>query len=76
MHSSGHAQGSNDTHDDSVALLLDVLTKGYSNKHGRTDGGTERETVEHTCGCRFSLCYKQTDVKKILGTALASAELP
>lgn len=45
MQSSGHAQGSNDTHEDRVALLLDVLTQIYSNKHGQT----EREALRYTC---------------------------
>lgn len=60
MHSSGHAQGSNETHEESVALLLDVLTKIDSNKHGQTDRKTEGH-FEHMCGCWIS--FVTTDVQ-------------
>lgn len=61
MHSSGHAQGSNETHEESVALLLDVLTKIYSNMGRQTERQRETLSTRVDAGIlllqqMFSLC--------------------
>lgn len=53
IHSSGHAHGSIDMHEDNVALLLDVLFPQIQ---------THKETgFECMCWCWFSFCSRQRD---------------
>lgn len=58
MHSSGHAQGSSETQEDRVALLLDVLAQIDSDKRGQTE--TQEGHFEHVCGSRIP--FVATDV--------------
>lgn len=65
IHSSGHAHGSNDTHEDSVALLFDVLAKIHSNKHGQTD---REGDLEYMSGCWFSFVTSRQMLCRALGS--------